>query len=279
MILSINYADSSYKKHQRLNAFSARYFAKVDRTISYKPGDIDTDFRDKHAALLANVRGNGLWLWKPYFIQKSLDAIQENDYLIYTDSGVFYYRRIDALIRKMNDSNQDIMLFDLPLMELQWTRKSVFQALDMKIEEMCGYSNQRNAAIIIIKKTAKSTNFVKAWLDLCIQPDLLQPSIKSSDEEHILFVEHREDQSILSLLSKKWGIASFSDPSDFGKLPYLYLSKSKFVRIQKYKDEFKIDHTFFLHQRGANIIIYLIKFIFRYSIMKIIDPTVKNGMH
>lgn len=271
MILAINFADYRYKKPQKLNALSARYFAETDKIISYTPEDIDEKFKNEHNHLLSNPRGGGLWLWKPYFIYKSLALLQEGDHLVYTDSGIFYCKKITPLIQLLEASGQDIMLFDLPLLEVQWTRKSVFEAVDTKIEGV-EYSNQRNGAVIIVKKTGQSVNFIESWLNLCTQPNLLEQPIQPFENEHILFVEHREDQSILSLLSKKWGIKSFSDPSDFGKLPYLYLSKSKFVCVPSYIDKFKITSTYFLHHRGANVLIYLIKFLFRYSLMKFIDP-------
>lgn len=275
MILAINYADYRYKKSQKLNTFSARYFAKVDKIICYTPEDIDQNFRNKHSHLLSQPRGAGLWLWKPYVIDKSLELIQEGDYLVYTDSGIFYCKKILPLIQKLESSGQDIMLFDLPLLEVQWTRKSVFEILDVTIEGI-GYTNQRNGAIIIIKKTIQSIRFIKTWLDLCTQPTLLEPPVRPFDNEHFLFTEHREDQSILSLLSKKRAIKSFTDPSDFGKLPYLYLSKKKIVCIPSYEDKFQINSTFFLHHRGINIFIYFIKFLLRYSLMKFIDPEMRK---
>lgn len=275
MILSINFANKKYKNSQKLNTFSARYFAKAEKVISYTPKDIDQKFRNEHNHLLSNPRGSGLWLWKPYFINKSLELLQEGDYLVYTDSGIFYYKNIAQLIEQLEASGQDIMLFDLPLLEVQWTRKSVFEAIDINIEGV-EYSNQRNGAIIIIKKTDQSVNFVENWLNLCTQPNLLPPPLQPFDNEHFLFIEHREDQSILSLLSKKWCIKSFSDPSDFGKLPYLYLAKSKLVSVPDYISKFKIIPTYFLHHRGANILVYYIKFLFRYSLMKFIDPETRK---
>lgn len=275
MILSINYADVRYKKHQKINSFSAKYFAKVDQVISYTQKDIDEDFRNKNKTLLSIQRGNGLWLWKPYFIQKSLDLIEHNDYLLYTDSGVQYVRNIAPLIIQLEKSKQDIMLFDLPLIEIQWTKKYTIKKINGDLNDF-DFSNQRNGAFILIKKTPNSTAFIKEWLNLCCQPDLLQPTDKHSNNEDMLFIEHREDQSILSLLSKKWGIGSFSDPSDFSKLPYLYLSKNYLVRIPSYEENLIIKKVFFIHSRGNNIIEYLIKFLIRYFLMSLIDPIMKT---
>ena len=275
MILSINYADVRYKKHQKINSFSAKYFAKVDQVISYTQKDIDEDFRNKNKTLLSIQRGNGLWLWKPYFIKKSLDLLEQNDYLVYADSGVQYARNVTQLIVQLEKSSQDIMLFDLPLLEIQWTKRHTIEKIN-GVRSDVRYSNQRNGAFILIKKTPDSIAFVEEWLNLCCEPDLLQPAESNLNHEDPLFIEHREDQSIISLLSKKWQIKSFSDPSDFGKLPYLYLSKNYLVRIPSYEENLIIKKVFFIHSRGNNIIEYLIKFLIRYFLMSLIDPIMKK---
>ena len=76
---------------------------------------------------------------------------------------------------------------------------------------------QRLAGFIVLRKCCTSIQFVMEWLaylsDIRIASDnpntLGIPSSKS-------FVAHRHDQSVLSLLSKKWGLVAFRDPSQYG---------------------------------------------------------------
>jgi len=40
----------------------------VDEYYNYGPNDIDNEFKKKNIEILSQKRGNGYWLWKPYFI-------------------------------------------------------------------------------------------------------------------------------------------------------------------------------------------------------------------
>lgn len=45
------------------------------------------------------------------------------------------------------------------------------------------------------------------------------------------FIEHRHDQSVFSLLSKKYKLQAFRDPSQFGNIAIKYFSNSKYSQI------------------------------------------------
>ena len=71
---------------------------------------------------------------------------------------------------------------------------------------------------------------MKEWLQLCEQEDLLSPNTFYPEiDEYENFVAHREDQSILSALRIKYGIAPFRDPSDYGEMPFQYATCDKFI--------------------------------------------------
>ena len=60
-------------------------------------------------------RGGGYWIWKPYFILKTLkEKIKYNDYLIYSDSGSVYINSAYYLLSVMIRDKIDIMSFHLP---------------------------------------------------------------------------------------------------------------------------------------------------------------------
>ena len=45
------------------------------------------DFYNKYKQILDLPRGGGYWIWKPYFIKTYLDKLNDNDILVYIDSG------------------------------------------------------------------------------------------------------------------------------------------------------------------------------------------------
>lgn len=88
-IIAISYGDYKYIKQLKINKFTAINIGKVDKYYSYKPEDIDINFKNKNKDILSRKRGNGYWLWKPYFILKTLkEKLNKGDFLIYTDAGI-----------------------------------------------------------------------------------------------------------------------------------------------------------------------------------------------
>lgn len=58
------------------------------------------------------------------------------------------------------------------------------------------------ASQLIIKNTERTRNFIKQWLDLCTNEQLLT-DIPSKVPEYTDFIDHRHDQALLSLLYYK----------------------------------------------------------------------------
>jgi hypothetical protein len=266
MLVALNYANKAYKKHQKLNTKTAYLFGKVDKVYSFSPEDIDIDFYEKNKNILSEKRGNGLWLWKPYFILKVLNEINDGDYLVYLDSGAFYIRNVHSLIQRLKSTNQDMMLFETPLIESQWTKKGVFIAMNTYTEGI-RFSNQMMATVIIMIKSEYSLNFVNKWLRLCQQENLIFPKDKGSCDD-FMYIAHREDQSILSVLAKKEGIVPFSDPTDYGKFPTKYIRIKRFFQINTQQDSHKIKKTYFLSIRESNALYCLIMYFIRYFLSK-----------
>ena len=75
MIIFITYVNSLFAKSAEYCVKMAVKKGKVDKIIHYHPNDIDSAFYEKHKDILTMQRGNGLWLWKPYFLCKALESI------------------------------------------------------------------------------------------------------------------------------------------------------------------------------------------------------------
>lgn len=90
MKILINYADKQYEPARKWNTLTGRYIARFDKVYEYTPNDIDQSFAKLHHDILSQKRGNGLWLWKPYFVNKALSDCSDGDIIFYCDSGSFY---------------------------------------------------------------------------------------------------------------------------------------------------------------------------------------------
>lgn len=267
MVVSINYSDDKYKKNQSFNSWTAKKIGKVDKVISYSPADVDREFYNANKELFSQKRGGGLWLWKPYVILKTLKEMEEDDYLLYVDSGMFFKKNIKGLIDKLIGSKQNIMLFELPLLEIQWTKKQVFEYFNI-IDHDFLYSNQLMASTMCFKKCNETILFVEKWLLLCQEKTLLLPNT-TCEQQFEKFISHREDQSIISVLGKLHNLKPFSDPTNYGRMPLEYLDRNRLFRVVNYESQYNIDQIYFLHCRSSNPLIYFLKFCIKNVIRKV----------
>lgn len=90
MKILINYADKQYEPARKWNTLTGRYIARFDKVYEYTPNDIDQSFAKLHHDILSQKRGNGLWLWKPYFVNKVLSNCSDGDIIFHCDSGSFF---------------------------------------------------------------------------------------------------------------------------------------------------------------------------------------------
>jgi hypothetical protein len=214
-ITLINYSNERYTKAQKINTKSAIKNGGFKKVISYSQSDIDVDFCDKNIKIFDYQRGGGYWLWKSYLIKKTLSEMGEGEYLFYCDSGSHFIQSIDELINSF-DTTFDIMPFEIQTLEKHWTKRDCFQLMgcdEFKIIE----SKQILSGFSLWKKTKFAMKFVEEWLNYSKDERIV------TDIDNVLrlpnydgFVEHRHDQSIFSLLAKKYKLKVYCDPSQFG---------------------------------------------------------------
>lgn len=233
MIYEINFADNNFKSAQKFNSKMAQKFG-VDIVIEYGPDDVDVQFKKENQAIWNNKRGCGYWIWKPYITKKTLDRINYGDYLVYMDAGSCMIDDIHILTNIMENDNVDIMVFSLHSLEKFYSKRDAFILLDCDKLEFAE-TPQRCATYFILRKSIDSIKFVDEWLYFAKDKRII------TNEENVMgvsnydgFVENRHDQTILSLLSKKWAIKPYRDPGKFGldmKYNQDVLDRSPYLQI------------------------------------------------
>lgn len=217
MIVAINYADSKFKKAQHWNSKTAIKYG-AEKVIEYGPDDIDENFRNKNREILQNDKGGGYYLWKPYILNKAIKSMDKDDYLVYTDAGSIFVNPIQNLIACMKRENTDIMVFSLEkeMLERKYTKRDAFILMDCNSNQFAN-TPQTIGGYVILKKTAFVEQFLKEDLQYAQDIRII------SDNENVLqqdnyadFITHRHDQSIWSLMVKKYGLVRFRDPSQYG---------------------------------------------------------------
>ncbi len=217
MIIAVNYADKKFRRAQKLNSRTAGQWG-ADRVIEYGPDDIDETFRRRNREILDTPRGGGYYLWKPYFYRKAYDELGEGDYLVYIDSGAVYINKIQYLIDCMEQEETPLMIFSLERERIEKgnTKRDAF-VLTGCDEARYTDTPQSIGGYFVCKKAPE----VKAYLDEVLH--YAQDIRIISDKPNVMglpdyaeFADHRHDQSVISLMSKKYGFKRFRDPSQFG---------------------------------------------------------------
>ncbi len=207
----ITYANHIYLDSRKKLIASSKKFSDFDEYHAFAPWDLDIEFRNKNHAILKQQRGDGYWLWKPYIIDKILTQMDEGDILFYADAGCYFIKPAKILIDVFTISSLPIMTFELEHAEKHWTKKDCFIAINHK----CLHPKQRQACYHLWRKNKVSEKIVKEWLHYAQDPQLIT-DLPSKHPNYTGFIEHRHDQSIFSLLTKKHNIPVFRDPSQYG---------------------------------------------------------------
>ena len=112
----------------------------------------------------------------------------------------------EMLLMQLNDESFGFQ----NLSDSAWTKLSVLNALDSNSEFR--KSNQIQSGIILAIKSEKSQRVANQWLNFCTHSNylyLIDPS--EGEEQSPEFIQHRWEQSILSLILKSEGINPIVD--------------------------------------------------------------------
>lgn len=165
---------------------------------------IDDEFYKLNKSIFEQKKGDGLWLWKPYIIYKTLldENIKEGDYVYYQDcyydlSG--FQHSVIPVIEFMKHNNLDILPgFQENSDNIHFTKgllKSYFT-----LGENFFSKSSICASPIFVKKTENSIKIIKHWLDLCSVYDLIS-KVKIEPK-----IQHNYDMSILNCVLYHYNI-------------------------------------------------------------------------
>jgi len=220
----LSYATSEFRRSQKILAHSGIEF-EIDVIWSYiRKHLISTRFYNKHRNILDAKRGAGFWLWKPYLLNATLSILDEGDILVYSDAGISITGDLSPLYELCNN-NSGILLFHAhyddygapgPCINSRWTKRDCFTLMNCDSPRFWS-ARHMDASFQVYKKNSISQKFIAEYLYWCTNPSILTDAPNISGKEDLPdFIAHREDQSVLSLLSVKYNLPGFRHPSQYG---------------------------------------------------------------
>lgn len=195
----ISYANEGvYLQNQNNLIASASIYQAFDVIIPYQPHNIEPNYFETHKDILLQKRGAGYWLWKPYFILKTLNMMPEDDILLYVDSSGVFRDGIYQLLDLAKENN--ITVFPNFHNNRGMIKKSVIEKMvngdDKFLDKV-----QLDGSIILLRNNNETRAIIEEWLKYCEMKDLLTDI--PSENEYSDFKDHRHDQAILSIMYHK----------------------------------------------------------------------------
>lgn len=197
----------------------------------------DEYFSNKHGNFINNNRrGFGYWIWKPYIIKQQMDKMEDGDVLFYIDVGCeLGIENRDKLIDciklvKMNKTNKIMATNSVGQIEIKWCKKDLLVKNKMDNEAFLN-SIQIQSGIILLLVCQETRELLEEWYDISCDYHNIDdsPSITTNYES---FIEHRHDQSVFSLLAKKYKL--ISDNMLLEDIVYIFRNKGGISRIKEW---------------------------------------------
>lgn len=216
----INYAHKAFFESRKKNSETARDIGGFDEIIEYTYDDIDTEFKQRNEGILSHPRGAGYWIWKPYFVNKTLSFVNEGDVVFYCDAGSVFIKSAKPLVNLCTERSNGVVCFHMEPIdrnkEVLQTKKDTFVLMECNHPKFTE-SWARLGGFSVWQKNAFSLEVAAKWLNYVQDPRIVTDMPNQCGiPEDPRFIDHRHDQSVFSLITKKYNVRSYTDPSQFG---------------------------------------------------------------
>ena len=218
----LTFSDQRMKAARKRICQQARELNVYSCVIGASERSLDRDFRERYRHILASEhKGYGYYIWKPRIVKQVLATLQEGDILHWLDSGSHLNPRGLWRLEEYFEIAQQVeggflgfenkppngpLHYDgRPLPDnaeylltkgdlLDW-----FQVRDLP--EIC-QTQQIGATTFMIRKCEQSVDFIDQWNSVFEGRLHLIDDTPSVSANEPGFIQHRWDQSILSILAK-----------------------------------------------------------------------------
>lgn len=198
--------DGVWRDAAAVNACTALSSGGFTSSRVASPADLDPRFAARNAALLAGPRLGGWCVWKPHVVLQELYAARDGDLVVYCDSMYAWTGPARAWVENLlRDDDVGVVRnrpWDREYPESSHTDPAVAELL---VGHPPDDGPQAWAGLLALRRSARSLQFVGAWAAWCEDPRVATG---------MGFADHRHDQSALSLLAKRWGLATHPVPDD-----------------------------------------------------------------
>jgi hypothetical protein len=220
----VTYANHLFEKQSARICKEAKISNFFSSINPYKPSCLDFKFYNHFSEILESKRGGGYWIWKPYIIQKALQSVKMNDFLVYLDAGCSINpqgeKRFTEYLDMLDGSKYSALSFkflDSWRPEKHWTFNETFRYFNVSSNSEIIDTGQIIGGVLVFQKTDHSLFLINEWMRALYEmpelfTDRFQDSILNKNQG---LIENRHDQSIFSVIRKIHGSVILSDETKF----------------------------------------------------------------
>ena len=210
----ITFATDDFISFAQQNLKTALETGKFDTAKIYTMNDIEPFYKNNNSHLFKYKRLAGYAIWKPYIILKHLTQMDEGDILCYNDSKYLWLKNVREFENNILTNNNIGVYSNRPNsgkhVEKVWTKFDAYVLMNIRNTPNITDTPQAWSGFILLRKSIETIVFISEWTTFN-QDNRIVSDIRSifgpNDNS---FQENRHDQTILSLLCKKWNIPFFT---------------------------------------------------------------------
>jgi len=182
--------------------------------------DKQPDFRRLNAWLWETPKkfGFGWCCWKPFIILDALERSAPGDIILYTDADTYPIADLSPIFDGCAATKDGIFLFESQgCFNDTWTRKDCFIAMGMDEPKYYGRMHGCGRFQLFRAGSWPAKQFLIEWLAYSLNPmcQIVEKSKYGNDDPS--YRRHSNEQSVLTLLSYKYGIPLHHEACQFGQ--------------------------------------------------------------
>jgi hypothetical protein len=192
-----NFIDSAKKLIAQVNSIGIK-----DAKLLFDE-DLSKEFKEEHQYLFRHKKGYGYYIWKPYIIIEELKKLKDDEILVYIDATDFPSASFFDHVLEHFKTN-DMMLVNRGYgPHGLWTKRDTFVLMGCDNEDYWN-KTQLEAGLICLRNNQFNIDFMNEWFSFCKNEQIISNSENQSGLSNLDgFIDHRQDQSILTNLQIK----------------------------------------------------------------------------
>lgn len=215
----------SFGEFSSINVFSEKNLFDFSKEI------------EPYKNFLSSTRGYGYWMWKYFLISESMKSIPEGDIICYADIGCtfnnFGRSKFDEYCSLTSEHGS--LCFDLGYLERAYTKMDTYLRV---FPDTLDHINTGHhcATTFFLKNNQVNRSIIEEIKEICVEDGHHYiTDASSSKSNHSEFREHRHDQSVFSLISKKYDFYCIPDETywapdwnNTGRIYPIWATRNKF---------------------------------------------------